>query len=62
MKQYVCGYVLHFSDGGEPEEVILHRGTQEDCGRILGLILAVSYSGTRAVDHAEAILIEESSE
>ena len=22
---YVCGYLIHFSDGGEPEERVLHR-------------------------------------
>lgn len=46
---YVCVYALFFSDGGEPEFQVLHKGSEADCKSIADLIPAVSYSGPRPV-------------
>ena len=56
---YACGYLIHFSDGGEPEERVLHRGTLEECQRIGTLMLAVSYSGGRPDPKSEFVIVPE---
>ena len=53
--KYICGYVIYFSDGGEPEGQVLGRGTLEECMRIGNLMLAVSYSGSRPNPKAEFV-------
>jgi hypothetical protein len=53
---WVCGYVLEFSDGDEPEEQVLHIGTEEECKRVADLLPAVSYSGTRPDPEARMIV------
>ena len=59
---YVCGYLIHFSDGGEPEERVLHRGTLEECQRIGTLMLAVSYSGGRPDPRCEFVIVQQQEE
>lgn len=53
---WVCGYILEFSDGGEPEEQILHTGTREECLRTADLIPAISYSGSRPSPKASMVV------
>jgi hypothetical protein len=57
--KYVCGYLIHFSDGGGPEERVLHRGALEECQRIGTLMLAVSYSGGRPDPKCEFVIVPE---
>jgi len=45
-------YVIEFSDGGEPEMRLMHRGTEEECEKLSRLLPAVSYSGSRPVTKA----------
>jgi hypothetical protein len=45
--EYIAGYAIKFSDGGDPEMVFLHKGTKKECDRVLDLIPAVTYSGKR---------------
>jgi hypothetical protein len=59
---FVCGHVIHFKDGGDTEECVLGRGTLEECERIGQVVLAVSYSGNRPVDHAEFVIVESDGE
>ena len=59
---YVCGYLIHFSDGGEPEERVLHRGTLEECQRIAKVMLAISYSGGRPDPKCEFVIVPEQEE
>lgn len=56
MSTWVCGYVLTFSDGGEPEEQVLHVGTREECERVADLVPAVSYSGSRPCSTARMVV------
>jgi len=42
-------YLIHFSDGGDPEGNLLHEGTEEECERLATMLPAVSYSGPRPV-------------
>jgi len=44
---WILGYVIEFSDGGEPEIQILHKGSEESCEKMANLLPAVSYSGDR---------------
>ena len=60
--KYVCGYLIHFSDGGVPEERVLHRGTLVECQRIGTLMLAVSYSGSRPDPKCELVIVQEQEE
>jgi hypothetical protein len=54
---FVAGYVIHFSDGGESEEQVLHHGSLESC-RALGLLIpAVAYSGKRPVARCEWCIV-----
>lgn len=55
---FACGHIIYFRDGGEPEECILGRGTLEECQKIGEVVLAVSYSGDRPIDHAEFVIRE----
>lgn len=59
MGDYVAGYVLHFKDGGPPEEQVLHRGSFESCRDLADLIPAVSYSGPRPIDRCEWVVVPE---
>ena len=55
-QRFVCGCVLFFEDGGDPEQMILHRGTQKECEEIGRLLPGVSYSGNRPLDRAEFVI------
>jgi 1-acyl-sn-glycerol-3-phosphate acyltransferase len=44
---WVLGYVIEFSDGGEPEVQILHKGTKESCEKLAAALPAVYYNGDR---------------
>ena len=57
--QYVCGYLIRFSDGGQPEGRVLHRGTREECERMGKVMLAVSYSGSRPDPPAEFFIVPD---
>ena len=54
---HAAGCVIHFKDGGEPEETVLCIGTLEECERCGELFPAVSYSGDRPVDRAEFVIV-----
>jgi hypothetical protein len=54
---FVCGWAIKFSDGGDPELQIMHRGTKEDCEHMLSLVPAVAYSGERPGAQAFTFLI-----
>jgi hypothetical protein len=56
--QFASGYVIEFSDGGPPEEQVLHVGTKEACERVMGLISAVAYSGSRPNPTARLVIVE----
>lgn len=47
--EYVAGYVIEFTDGGNPEGKVLHRGTKEECQRCSETVNGISYSGDRPV-------------
>lgn len=49
---WLCGYIIEFTDGGEPEGGILHEGSREDCEKVRDMIPGVSYSGDRPIKHA----------
>lgn len=51
-------YLIHFSDGGEPEGQVLHEGTEESCREIARLLPAISYSGPRPVSKCTLHFIE----
>lgn len=51
-REWMLGYVLEFSDGGEPEAKLLHVGTEEECERLAGSLPAVAYNGPRPVSRA----------
>jgi hypothetical protein len=42
-------YLIHFSDGGDPEGQLLHEGTEDECVKLANMLPAVSYSGQRPV-------------
>jgi hypothetical protein len=52
---WILGYVIEFSDGGEPEIQILHKGSEESCEKMANLLPAVSYSGDRPNPSASLI-------
>jgi hypothetical protein len=56
---FVCGCVIHFMDGGEPEEQVLHQGTLEECKHLMDIIPAVSYSGIRPVKECQFVIVEK---
>ena len=55
--RYQCGYVLTFSDGGDPETQLLHEGSFEECERVGQVCLAVSYSGDRPLAAAHFVIV-----
>lgn len=57
-EEFICGYVIEFSDGGDPEGGILHQGTLEDCERVANMIPGVAYSGSRPVAQARIVIHE----
>ena len=59
-KNFVCGYVIDFNDGGESEEQVLGRGSLEDCEYIGSLVPGVAYSGARPVKEARFVIVEDS--
>jgi len=60
VSEYVCGTWIKFQDGGDPELMILHRGDEKSCVRMLGLIPGIAYNGSRPVDEAGTFLIPAS--
>jgi len=56
-ERFACGYVLEFSDGGEPEEQVLHVGTKDECARLMDLVPAVAYSGDRPIADARMVVV-----
>ena len=50
--EYILGCVIDFSDGGDPEGQIIHRGTKKECEKVKELIPGVSYSGSRPIKGA----------
>lgn len=52
MGEHLLGYVIEFSDGGDPEGGILARGTRAHCEEVARLVPAVAYSGRRPVARA----------
>lgn len=54
---HVAGYIIHFKDGGEPEEAVLGQGTKEEMERLYRMMPAVSYSGERPIDRAEFVIV-----
>lgn len=57
MSEYVCGYVIHFSDDGPDEGQELHRGSLQECGELADIIPAVCYSGSRPLRDAEFVIV-----
>jgi hypothetical protein len=53
--EWLCGYVIYFKDGGEPEAQVLYKGTKRSCEELMNhpALCAVSYAGSRPVDRAE---------
>lgn len=56
MSDFVCGCIIEFTDGGEPESQILHRGTLEECERVGKLIPGIAYKGSRPVKEARFVI------
>jgi hypothetical protein len=54
---YAFGYVLTFTDGGEPEEQVLHVGTLAECRRCMRRIPAIAYSGDRPGAEAHGMVV-----
>lgn len=52
------GYVIHFLDGGPPEERLIVTGTKEECEAFYNIMPGISYSGERPVDRAEFVVVE----
>lgn len=55
---HACGYVIEFSDGGEAEEQVLHKGSEASCRRVLEMTPAVMYSGSRPVKECYGVIVE----
>ena len=55
--EYICGYLITFSDDGDPEFQPLHKGSKAECEEVLNLMCAVSYSGDRPVCKTSTILM-----
>jgi len=55
--EYVAGFVIEFTDGGEPEGQILHRGTKDECQNISTTVGAVSYSGDRPLKEGHFFVV-----
>jgi len=51
-EEWVCGYVIEFDDGGEPESQVLHVGSKESCEAVSDMLPAVLYSGDRPIKDA----------
>jgi hypothetical protein len=58
--EWLCGYVIFFKDGGEPEAQVLHKGTKRSCEELMNhpALCAVSYAGSRPVDRAELRIVK----
>ena len=56
--EYTCGYILHFSDGGDVEATMLHRGTQEECEEVGRGFPGVAYKGPRLCIRAEFVIMK----
>ena len=56
-ERFAAGYIIEFSDGGDPEECVLHVGTREACERVMSVIPAVAYSGPRPNPRARGMVI-----
>lgn len=54
---HVAAYVIHFKDGGKPEECIVGQGTEEEMENLYRLMPGVSYSGDRPTDRAEFMIV-----
>ena len=57
MTEFTCGFAIKFSDGGDPEMTILHRGSKKDCKRTLDLIPGIAYNGDRPGAEAHLFMI-----
>lgn len=57
MTEFVAGYAIKFSDGGDPEMGFFHKGTKAECERVLDMIPAVAYSGDRPGAECHVFLI-----
>lgn len=57
-QEFVCGWVILFKDGGEPEfGPVLYRGKREDCERVLDQIPAIAYSGGRPIERCVPLIV-----
>ena len=56
--EYVCGYAIEFTDGCNPEGVIMHRGSKVECDECMDNLDGVSYSGDRPVKVAKAFVVK----
>lgn len=54
--EYVLGMLITFTDGGDAEGQILHRGTKEECQSAAEFIDACSYSGNRPVQESRLFI------
>lgn len=57
-RRFICGYIIEFTDGGEPEGAVLHEGTLDECERVMEMIPGVSYSGSRPIKSARMAIRE----
>jgi hypothetical protein len=59
MSNFACVARLDFSDGGEPEFIVLHEGTEAECIRMADGVPAVAYSGKRPVKDCRVAVFQE---
>lgn len=53
---WVCGCRIEFSDGGPPENHLIHEGTEQECDRVTEMLPAVVYAGGRPIKSVSAFV------
>lgn len=56
-EEFIAGYAIKFSDGGDPEMGFFHKGTKEECQCVLDLVPGIAYSGDRPGAEAHVFFI-----
>jgi len=58
--EWVAGYVMDFTDGGDSEACVLATGTLDKCEHFRNLLPGLAYSGTRPVKGAQSFVMRKS--
>jgi hypothetical protein len=55
-ERWVCGYLIEFADGSEPEAKVVHIGTRDECEKLADSLPPVSYLGVLPVKQATLVI------